>query len=144
MGALVADLATLADVTTVAYETGGGMPGAGFDKARLVVNGRMEDVILRAPALARVDDGLVTMFPVKTGSTAAASPGGKPTELAYVVERYMAMPGRTAARAGTLKLGLLAIGIDRADTNVGRPLRQFLAELFMASEDGPEQRVPSR
>ena len=45
------------------------------------------------------------------------------------------MPGRTATRAGTLKMGVLAVGIDRSDTNVGRPMRPFLAELFSAPED---------
>ena len=134
VGPLLADLANLTGVVAVAYETGGGIPGAGYDKARVVLKGSMEAALVKAPAFIRWEDGLVKVLPLQTGAGIQGSAGDGVGVGARVTEGFTVMPGCTAARAGTLKMGVLAIGIERADTNVGRPLRQFFAELFMSAE----------
>ena len=137
VGTLIANLEDLTDASKIAYETGGGLPGAGFDKARLVVNGSVDDVLQKAPRFIRSDEGLITVLPVrKGGGTAVPANGTEDASGAgLVASRFTVMPGRTASRAGTLKMGVLAVGIARSDTNVGRPMRQFFAEFFSAPED---------
>jgi len=136
VGTLIADLADLTIATRMAYETGGGFPGAGFDKARLVVNGAVEDALKMAPKLFRVEAGLITVAPVRrNGTSGHMNGGGDMVEGSFTTSRFMVMPGRAATRAGTLKMGVLAVGMDRSDTNMGRPLRPFLAEFFSAPEN---------
>ena len=101
VGPLIADLADLTNATRMAYETGGGLPGAGFDKARLVVNGAVEDAMKKAPKFIRADEGLITVAPVRrNGTLDHTNCSGDSLEGSLVTCRFTVMPGRTATRAG--------------------------------------------
>ena len=131
IGPLLADLANLTGVSAVAYETGGGILGAGDDKARVVVKGSLEAALGRVPACIRWEEGRGKVLPPRTG----AGIQGFASAGVWGGDRVMAaMPRGSTVRARTLKMGVLAIGVERADINVGRPLRQFFAEMFMAAE----------
>ena len=131
IGPLLFDLANLTGVSAVAYETGGGILGAGDDKARVVVKGSLEAALGRVPACIRCEKGRGKVLPTGTG---AGIPGVASAGV-WGGDRVMAaMPRGWTVRARTLKIGVLAMGAESADINVGRPLRQFFAEMFMAAE----------
>ena len=126
IGELIEELVNLAGVTKVAYTMGGGIPGAGTDKVRLCINGSPEDLVKADPKLTRLDAGVVTVSPLATAAVAEAAEAGSAGSGLTTAARYMVVPGRAMARGGSLKIGVLAIGVERDYNREGQPLRQFL------------------
>ena len=135
IGGLIQELVNLAGVTKLAYSVGGGLPGAGIDKVRLCINGTPEMLVKADPKLARLDDGVVSVYPLAAAAVAEATETGGLGSGLTTSARYMVVPGRASSRRGSLKIGVLAIGVERDDNREGRPLRQFFAEAFSSAED---------
>ena len=130
IGGLIQELVNLAGVTKLAYSVGGGLPGAGIDKVRLCINGTPEMLVKADPKLARLDDGVVSVYPLAAVAVAEAAETGGVGSGLTTSARYMVVLGRASSRRGNLKIGVLAIGVERDDNREGRPLRQFLRRRF--------------
>ena len=112
-------LVDLGGVTKLCYASGGGVPGQGAEKARLIVDVTAEELLRKIPELVTLEGGSHVV-----ACELEADAGGQ------VARWPMSAGSGRMPGVGKLRFTLLSPGLSRFNFGPESPMRTWLAEMF--------------